>query len=138
MLMKLSDQLQNELIERALKVRRNAYAPYSKYAVGAALLADSGEIYTGSNVENSAYPTSMCAERSAIFRAVSEGERKFKAIVVATKNGGSPCGSCRQVMSEFGLDMLVLMVDEDGKVCQESTVGALLPESFGPGDLSTS
>ncbi|HEY70085.1 MAG TPA: cytidine deaminase [Anaerolineae bacterium] len=136
--MKLSDQLRNELIERALKVRRNAYAPYSKYAVGAALLADSGEIYTGSKVENSAYPVSMCAERSAIFQAVSEGERKFKAIVVATENGGSPCGSCRQVMSEFGLDMLVLMVDEDGKVCRESSVGALLPESFGPGDLNAS
>ena len=137
-LMKLSDQLRNELIERALQVRRNAYAPYSKYPVGAALLADSGKIYTGSNVENSAYPVSICAERSAIFRAVSEGERKFKAIVVATENGGSPCGSCRQVMSEFGLDMLVLMVDEDGRICRESTVGALLPESFGPGDLNTS
>jgi cytidine deaminase len=136
--MKLSDRLRNELIERALRVRRNAYAPYSKYAVGAALLADSGEIYTGSNVENSAYPASMCAERSAIFRAVSEGERKFKAIVVATEHGGSPCGSCRQVMSEFGLDMLVLLVDEEGKVCRETTVEALLPESFGPGDLNIS
>jgi cytidine deaminase len=80
----------------------------------------------------------MCAERSAIFRAVSEGERKFIAIVVATENGGSPCGSCRQVMSEFGLDTQVLMVDDDGTIHRETTVEALLPASFGSDDLNPS
>ena len=134
----LSVEKRSELIAAALRARGHAYAPYSKYAVGAALLAESGEIYLGANVENSVYSLTICAERSAVFGAVSKGERKFAAIVVATDNGGSPCGSCRQVMSEFGLDTMVLMVNSDGEVIHEATVRELLPISFGPDDLAAS
>src|SRR5512133_2614586 len=94
----LKDNVRQQLIDAAVQARKWAYAPYSKYAVGAALLTESGKIYDGVNVENAAYPTTMCAERVAVFKAVSEGEREFTAIVVATENGGSSCGSCRQVL----------------------------------------
>jgi len=132
----LTDELRQKLVETACMARQWAYAPYSKYQVGAALLTASGKIYDGVNVENAAYPTSMCAERVAIFKAVSEGERQFVAIAVATKNGGSPCGACRQVISEFGLDTLVLIADGDGKVVQELPIGELLPGAFRPDHLS--
>lgn len=131
----LTDEQRMDLIEAALANRGWAYAPYSGYKVGAALLAASGQIYNGVNVENAAYPTSMCAERAAVFNAVSEGESRFIAIAVATSNGGMPCGACRQVLSEFGLDILVIVVDEHGKVVTEATVKELLPGSFGPKDL---
>ena len=136
--MMLPVEKRSELIAAALETRRYAYTPYSNYAVGAALLAESGQVYLGANIENAVYSETICAERSAVFGAASKGERKFTAIVVATENGGSPCGSCRQVMSEFGLDTLVLMVDGDGEIVHESTVGELLPISFGPGDLAAS
>jgi len=131
----LTDEQRTDLIEAALANRSWAYAPYSGYKVGAALLAASGQIYNGVNVENAAYPTSICAERAAVFNAVSEGESKFTAIAVATSNGGMPCGACRQVLSEFGLDILVIVVDQHGKVVTEATVKELLPGSFGPKDL---
>ena len=134
--MEITAQQRNELITRALEARRFAYAPYSGYTVGAALLSVSGEIYHGVNVENAAYPTSMCAERTAVFKAVSNGELAFSAIAIATENGGSPCGACRQVLSEFGLETLVLVVDSQGEVTLETTVGNLLPEAFGPSDLT--
>ena len=124
-----------KLIEMALQARQWAYAPYSNYAVGSVVLTDSGKIYEGVNIENAAYPTGICAERVAIFKAVSEGERRFKAIVISTKNGGSPCGSCRQVMAEFGLDAEVICTDENGKITLESTVGDMLPGAFTPGHL---
>jgi cytidine deaminase len=124
-----------ELIEQAVSVRQHAYAPYSHYRVGAALLTRSGKIFLGVNVENAAYPTSMCAERVAVYKAVSEGERAFAAIAVATENGGTPCGSCRQVLAEFGLDTVVLIADAAGQLTMESTVAGLLPGSFGPLDL---
>lgn len=133
----LSDKQRQELIQSAISARRMAYAPYSYYPVGAALLTSSGETYTGVNVENAAYPTSMCAERVAVFKAVSEGKREFLAIAVATNNGGSPCGSCRQVLAEFGLGTLVLVVDKDGHVIQEGTVSDFLPGAFTPSDLPT-
>ncbi len=133
--MKITPKQRAELIERAMDVRSNAYAPYSKYAVGAALLTRSGKTFDGVNVENASYPLSMCAERNAIFKAVSRGEREFDVIVVATDNGGSPCGACRQVMAEFGLDTRVLTVDADGEVVLDTTVEALLPEAFQPHDL---
>jgi cytidine deaminase len=123
------------LIEQAVSVRQRAYAPYSKYQVGAALLTKSGKIFPGVNVENAAYPTSMCAERVAVYKAVSEGEMTFTAIAVATENGGTPCGACRQVLAEFGLDTAVLVLDAAGQVKMESTVAGLLPGSFGPADL---
>ena len=123
------------LIDLAKEARRRAYAPYSNYQVGAALRTRSGRIFTGCNVENAAYPTSMCAERVAIFKAVSDGEKEFDVIAVVTPNGGSPCGGCRQVMAEFGLDTLVLISDGKGQLVQETTVAGLLPGAFTPKDL---
>lgn len=124
-----------ELIARAVEARQWAYAPYSNYKVGAALLTASGKIYDGVNVENAAYPISICAERTAIVKAVSEGEREIVAVVVATANGGTPCGMCRQMLSEFGLEAAVLVVNASGALIQRTTVRALLPDSFGPEKL---
>ncbi|RJP54160.1 MAG: cytidine deaminase [Anaerolineaceae bacterium] len=123
------------LIDLANEARRRAYVPYSHYPVGAALRTKSGKLYTGVNVENAAYPQTMCAERVAIFKAVSEGETEFEVISVVTKNGGSPCGGCRQVLAEFGLNTIVLMANEDGKLVKEMTVSELLPEAFTPKHL---
>lgn len=131
----LTDDLRDRLLRTALEARRWAYAPYSKYPVGAALLTASGRVYDGVNVENAAYPTGMCAERVAVFKAVSEGEREFTAIAVVTSNGGTPCGSCRQVLSEFGLDTVVLVANEQGQVMLETRVLDLLPGAFRPSDL---
>ncbi len=131
----LTDELRDKLIQAAVEARHWAYAPYSHYRVGAALLTSSGKIYDGVNVENAAYPDSICAERVAIFKAVSEGEKSFEALVVSTSNGGSPCGSCRQVLAEFGLDTRVLITDDQGHVLRELRVDELLPGSFGRGDL---
>ncbi len=131
----LTDDLKDRLIKSALGARSRAYAPYSEYLVGAALLTSSGKLYDGVNIENAAYPTSICAERVAVFKAVSEGEKKFDAIAVASNRGGTPCGSCRQVLSEFGSETKVLIVNEVGKIIQESTVAELLPGSFGPENL---
>ena len=130
-----NEELRKKLIEKALQTRHQAYAPYSNYNVGAALLTTSGKIYQGVNVENAAYPTSMCAERVAVFNAVTDGERLFIAIAVATTNGGTPCGACRQVLSEFGLDIIVIVVDEDGNIIQEAPVKYFLPGAFTPSDL---
>jgi len=117
-------------------MRNFSYIPYSHYAVGAALLTKSGRIFTGCNIENAAYPVTVCAERTAIFKAVSEGEKDFEAIAVATEDGkGSPCGSCRQVMAEFSLDMTVMLVDAKGEITAESTVTDLLPSAFTPKNL---
>ncbi len=134
--MAITNQQRNDLAQRAADARANAYAPYSTYAVGAALLTETGRVFTGVNVENAAYPTSMCAERSAVFSAVTAGERQFSAIAVATDNAGSPCGSCRQVLAEFNLEMPVYLVDAAGKVRIETSVAELLPYAFGPKDLN--
>lgn len=123
------------LIESAINIRDWAYAPYSHYLVGAALLTASGKVYEGVNIENAAYPTTMCAERVAIFKAVSEGEREFTAIAVATENGGASCGSCRQVLAEFGLQTQVIFVDSTGRITLDTTVEKLLPSAFTPEDL---
>ncbi len=131
----LNDEERQSLIDLANEARRRAYVPYSNYQVGAALRTKSGRIYTGCNVENAAYPQCMCAERVAIFKAVSEGEKDFEVISVVTPNGGSPCGGCRQVMAEFGLETIVLIADGDGKLLQETTVGKLLPAAFTPEHL---
>jgi cytidine deaminase len=133
--MQLNPEQRKLLIETAIHVRDWAYAPYSHYAVGAALLTSSGKIYDGVNIENAAFPTTICAERVAIYKAVSEGERNFAAIVIATENGGSPCGSCRQVLAEFGLLTDVIVVDVAGKIHLEDTVEGLLPGAFTPEDL---
>ncbi len=124
-----------ELVAQAIQARRKAYAPYSRYRVGAALLGKSGRVYTGCNVENAVYPLGICAERVAVVKAVSEGEREFVALAVVTENGGSPCGSCRQTLAEFGLEIAVLIADVSGAY-RETTVAALLPDSFGADDLA--
>ncbi|MBI5353334.1 MAG: cytidine deaminase [Chloroflexi bacterium] len=133
--MKLTNEERQSLIDLANEARKYAYAPYSNYPVGAALRTKSGRVYTGVNIENAAYPTGMCAERVAIFKAVSEGETEFEVIAVVTNNGGSPCGGCRQVMAEFGLDTLILIADGNGKLQKEMTVAELLPEAFTPKHL---
>jgi len=133
----LTDDERRSLIDLANEARRRAYAPYSNYTVGAALRTRSGRLFTGCNVENAAFPTSMCAERVAIFKAVSEGEKEFEVIAVTTPNGGSPCGGCRQVMAEFGLDTLVLIADGKGRLVQETTVSGLLPGAFMPKDMES-
>jgi cytidine deaminase len=133
--MMLTDEMRQKLIESSLAARNWAYAPYSNYMVGAAVLTSSGKIYDGVNVENAVYSTTICAERVAIFKAVSEGEKEFTAIAVATSNAGTPCGSCRQVISEFGLDIQVLIVNGEGIIEQETTISELLPGAFGPQDL---
>lgn len=135
--MTLTKAEKQSLIDLANVTRERAYVPYSNYPVGAALRTKTGKIYTGVNVENAAYPQTMCAERIAIFKAVSEGEKEFEAISVVTNNGGSPCGGCRQVMAEFGLDTIVLMADGNGNLVKETTVKELLPEAFTPEKLST-
>jgi len=134
---KLTDEQRQALVEAAQAARAEAYAPYSNYAVGAALLGKSGKVVRGANVENAVYPLSLCAERVAIFTAVSEGEREFEAIAVVTRDGGTPCGACRQVLSEFGPEILVLIADESGAIRQEATVSELLPGAFGPDNLDS-
>ena len=134
--MAITDEKRQELIRLANQIRPNAYAPYSNYKVGAALLTKSGKIFTGVNVENAAYPATICAERSAVFSAVSAGEQEFEAIAVVTRNGGTPCGSCRQVLSEFGLDIEVLLADQNENLLQKSSVGDLLPGAFLSQDLN--
>ena len=120
------------LVQAAIDARRHAYAPYSQFAVGAALLAVTGEIVSGVNVENASYGMTICAERSAVFAAVSRGQREFTAIAVATPGGHSPCGACRQVLAEFSPDLLVLLVDSDHpeELPRQLRLSELLPHSF--------
>ena len=133
--MSLSDQEKQSLVDLANTARQHAHVPYSHYPVGSSLRTKSGRIFTGANVENAAYPQTMCAERIAIFKAVSEGEKEFEVITVVTDNGGSPCGGCRQVMAEFGLDTIVILADGSGRILRETTVKELLPEAFTPDHL---
>ncbi|MEZ4518677.1 MAG: cytidine deaminase [Chloroflexota bacterium] len=131
------EAMRDTLIEAACAVRANAYVPYSHYAVGAAILMDDGRIFTGVNIENASYGGTVCAERTAVFKAVSEGARQIRAIAVCTANGVAPCGLCRQVLAEFASpeqDPPVWMVDEAGMI-RETTLFALLPDSFGPQHL---
>jgi len=115
---------------------KNAYAAYSHYQVGAAVLVEDGRIYGGCNIENAAYPSGICAERVAIFKAVEAGNRKIIALAVSTPNAGSPCGACRQVMREFlEDDTPVFILDGQGNVAAELSFSDLLPRSFGPEDL---
>lgn len=126
-----------ELIALAQQARDRAYAPYSNFPVGAALLGRSGQVYTGCNVENAAYPLCTCAERTAVTKAVSEGESEFEAIAVVTATGATPCGACRQILREFGGrdgDLRVIIADLDGNV-RTFTIDQLLPEGFTPDQL---
>lgn len=132
-----------ELIRSAMEARKKAYAPYSGYMVGAAVLTNELRIYTGCNIENAAYTPTVCAERTAVFKAVSEGWRRFKAIaVVGSPKGGItqyafPCGVCRQVMREFAdADNFVVIVAKSEQDYQALTLRELLPEGFGPENLN--
>ena len=138
MTIQLTNEERRSLINLANEARRRAYVPYSHYPVGAALRTKSGKLFTGVNVENAAYPQTICAERTAVVKAVSEGERDFEVIAVVTDNGGAPCGGCRQVLAEFGLDTVVLIANKDGDLLQEQTVGDLLPGAFTPEKLGKS
>lgn len=120
-----------ELMKMAIEARQNAYAPYSHFAVGAALLAESGRVYTGCNIENASYGLTCCAERNAIFAAVGAGERRFKMLAVAADSPEpvAPCGACRQVIAEFGISLVVM-----GNLKEETktmTAEELLPYGFG-------
>lgn len=125
------------LIDAALWARERAYAPYSGFPVGAALLGESGNVYLGCNVENASYGLTWCAERTAIGNAIASGERRFVAIaiVAATPGPCAPCGACRQALVEFGEAIRVIMANVDGAI-EEKTAGELLPEAFGPQALS--
>jgi len=119
------------LLSCAKAAMANAYAPYSHFQVGAALLGESGRVYTGCNVENASYGATMCAERTAVFKAVSEGERRFLAVAIVSSGGDFtyPCGMCRQVLAEFGLDMAVILENSKGEVRVQS-LRELLPNAF--------
>ena len=131
-----------ELVALAKEARERAYVPYSGFSVGAALLCKDGKIYQGCNIENAAFGPTVCAERTAFFKAVYDGEREFEAIAVVGGRAGEeitglfpPCGVCRQVMREFcGLDFRLYLGREDGR-WEERTLGEMLPMSFSPADL---
>jgi len=121
------------LIELAVEARKRAYCPYSNFPVGAALLAKDGRIFTGCNVENASLGLTVCAERVALLKAVSEGAREFVAIAIACGEGPCPpCGACRQVLYEFAPELLLIMTDGEGKAVRRGTLSALLPLAFGP------
>jgi cytidine deaminase len=123
-----------KLLEQAIEAREFSYSPYSNYKVGAALLTREGQVYKGCNIESASFTPSVCAERTAIFKAVSEGHRDFVALAVVTSNGGSPCGVCRQMMREFAPNLTVIVGDTAGNY-QILTLPELLPHSFGPENL---
>ncbi len=120
-----------ELMKMAIEARQNAYAPYSHFAVGAALLAESGKVYTGCNIENASYGLTCCAERNAIFAAVGAGERRFKMLAVAADSPEpvTPCGACRQVIAEFGIPLVVM--GNLKEATKTMTAEELLPYGFG-------
>mmetsp|Transcript_17926 Transcript_17926/g.29440 ORF Transcript_17926/g.29440 Transcript_17926/m.29440 type:complete len:174 (+) Transcript_17926:37-558(+) len=131
-----NDSYNKELVALAVQAKSRAYAPYSEFYVGAALEASSGKVYTGCNIENSSYPLSLCAERCAIAKAVSEGERHFRSIYIATDlehEFAGPCGGCRQVLSEFG-NFSVFLIKPDLSV-RKHTVSELMPHAFTPKHL---
>ncbi|HEV3475479.1 MAG TPA: cytidine deaminase [Actinomycetota bacterium] len=130
-----SEQVES-LIDAAREARDRAYAPYSGFRVGAAVLADDGRVFAGANVENAAYPLGTCAERNAVGRAVSEGARWIKAVAIAGPTDALtwPCGGCRQVLYEFGRDLVVISQGRGGARSQRS-IKRLLPDAFGPHDL---
>lgn len=120
-----------KLIKTAKQASKFAYAPYSKFKVGAAIMSDKGKIYTGVNIENASYGLTVCAERVAIFKAITEGEKKFKAIAIYTntKNFTAPCGACLQVMQEFNPKLYVILINSKNEIKQYN-LSSLLPHAF--------
>lgn len=131
----IDEGTQHQLVKRAIEAQRRAYAPYSNYPVGAALLGTDGRIFSGCNVENASTPAGICAERTAVVKAVSDGTRSFSAIAVVTRDGGSPCGICRQVLSEFAPTMLIIVANGAGDIQYTHTLDELLPRAFSPANL---
>ena len=125
----------NELIQKAIEMRSQALAPYSNYKVGAAVLTESGKIFGGCNIENSSYSLTICAERVALFKAISEGETKFKALSVSTNNAGMPCGACRQVIWDICGNIPVLICDDSSLITKTEAI-KLLPMPFDATKLS--
>lgn len=130
----ISETDRDALLSAAAAIRAQAYAPYSHFTVGAAVLGEDGQIYTGVNVENASYGLTICAERTAVVKAVTAGVQRIVAVAVCTENGVSPCGACRQVLAEFADDIPVWLCDAAGQV-RELTLNQLLPHCFGRGDL---
>jgi cytidine deaminase len=127
----MEKRVQDSLVRSALEIRQQAYAPYSKFLVGAAVASDDGSIFTGTNVENASYGLTICAERVAAAVAVAAGHWKITAVAVATAGGASPCGACRQFLAEFGSSMDVLLVDADRPdAIRHLSLTDLLPEQF--------
>ena len=124
------------LVARATSALKHTYVPYSGYPVGAAVLADDGHVYTGSNIENAVYPLTICAERVAITKAISEGAQHILAVAVVTENGGTPCGACRQVMQEFGARTMPVFIARTDGSYRLRTLEDLLPEGFSAADLA--
>jgi cytidine deaminase len=129
--------IDDELIEAARRVRAHAHAPYSKYAVGAAVRGASGRVYAGANVENASYGLALCAERSAVATAVAAGEKTIIAcaVITSTSPPAAPCGMCRQVLAEFGPDELPVALLNDRGEREDTTLGQLLPRAFRRGAL---
>jgi cytidine deaminase len=134
----MTEEALDLLVEAARRAMANAYAPYSGFSVGAAVMADSGAVYEGCNVENASYPVSMCAERGAIAAAVSAGERAFTAIAIVASGGAPcpPCGMCRQALYEFGPDLDVILDSPEGSR-MVYRLADLLPHAFGPASLTS-
>jgi len=133
----MSDQ---ELLKVAIDMQKKSYAPYSHFAVGAALECEDGTVYTGCNVENAAYGSSICAERTALLKAVSEGQQHFRRIAIAGSGDALcwPCGACRQMLCEFAPNLEVLVAGKQAEPYAKTTLSALLPHSFGPTQLKHS
>lgn len=129
------DEHLKALIADALAVSENAYVPYSNFPVGAALKSTDGQVFTGCNVENAAYPAGICAERAALVKAVSAGQRSFETIAVVTRTGGTPCGICRQMLYEFAPALRVVVADLEGKIHHDLPLYELLKHGFGPQEL---
>lgn len=131
----ISIDKQKELVNAAMNIRKNAYAPYSNFHVAAALLCTDGEIITGINVESSSYGLSVCAERNTIATAVGKGKKDFEALAVVSRQGVSPCGACRQVIYDICGNIDIVLADEQGEIQDTLKMVDLLPRAFGQKDL---
>lgn len=131
----LPNEVRDKLVAAAIAARAKAYAPFSNYHVGAAILDDRGRVFAGVNVENSSYGLTICAERTAAGAAITDGAKQFEAVAVATPGAASPCGACRQFLYEFGPEAIILLVDsETGEVAQTTRLSELLPNGFRLGE----
>ncbi len=131
----ISNVERDALVAAACEARQFAYTPYSNYPVGAAILAEDGRIFTGVNVENASYSLTICAERTAVFKMISEGVRRILAVAICTGDGGSACGACRQVLCEFAADDIPVWLSDNDHNVRQTSLYTLLPDHFGPKHL---